>query len=77
MLKNSVLYSKFVSARTGVGEGCQPNVEMCGQGEGVSKIPENMRTSFMDGPFKGYGWFKNRCASNLLIYLMICFLKDL
>ena len=41
LLKNSVSYSKFVSART---EG-QPNLGRCGQGGGGSKITENVQTS--------------------------------
>ena len=33
--------------------GGQPNVDSCGQGgEGGSKITENVRISFMDGPYR-------------------------
>ena len=38
--------------RTDRGEGGQPNADICRQGEGVSKITKNVRTSFMDGPLQ-------------------------
>ena len=44
-----------------------------GRVDGVSKITQNMQTSFMDSPFKEWERFKTRCANKLLIYLMIRF----
>ena len=40
--------------RGGAGEGeeGQPNADSCRQGEGVTKITKNVRTSFMDGPLQ-------------------------
>ena len=53
LLKNSVSkkipYSKFVSTRAGV-RGDPPNVDRCGQEGRRSKMTENVRTSFMEGP---------------------------
>ena len=51
LLKNSLLYLNFVSART-VGErGSAKFGQMC-TGEGDVKITENVWTSFMDGPWQ-------------------------
>ena len=51
-------FSSQVFARTGGGEGAQPNAESCRKGKEGSKITKNVQTSFMDGPL--HTFYKNR-----------------